>query len=272
MPVLDAVHALIDHRAVHPGGTSSVRVAELSQELGRPLSLIAESDLNDPRLITPWHGGGLGLDAQWNDDVHHAIHTAVSGERQGYYADFGSFECLAKVLCGGFFHDGTYSSFRRRHHGRPSRSIRCPHRGSLCTPAITTRSATAPSATDRPPTSIPGNSPSKRHSCCCPRSPRCCSRARNGRRETPFQYFTSHPEPELGDAVRNGRRAEFAEHGCKYTEDVPDPQDPETFRRSVLDWSEPSRPENAAMLDFYRSLTRACGTTNPISPTIGLNP
>ena len=88
-------------------------------ELGRPLSLIAESDLNDPRLITPRDRGGYGMTAQWDDDIHHAIHAAVSGERQGYYADFGSLETLAQTLKHGYFHAGTYSSFRHRRHGRP---------------------------------------------------------------------------------------------------------------------------------------------------------
>ncbi|CAM5564058.1 Malto-oligosyltrehalose trehalohydrolase OS=Streptomyces albaduncus OX=68172 GN=FHS32_001365 PE=3 SV=1 [Streptomyces griseoloalbus] len=92
----------------------------MAADTGRPLFLIAESDLNDPRIITPRGSGGLGIHAQWNDDFHHALHSALTGESQGYYADFAraSLTALAKTLTGGFFHDGTYSSFRAD-HGRP---------------------------------------------------------------------------------------------------------------------------------------------------------
>ena len=115
---LDAVHALIDTTAVHILEELSAETDALAAVLGRPLSLIAESDLNDPRLITPRDRGGLGMTAQWDDDIHHAVHTAVSGERQGYYADFGSIQALATTLLHGYFHAGTYSSFRNRRHGR----------------------------------------------------------------------------------------------------------------------------------------------------------
>src|SRR4051812_15470289 len=116
---LDAVHALGDAGAIHLLEQLAVEVEALSTHLNRPLSLIAESDLNDPRLITAREAGGYGLHGQWDDDVHHALHTVLTGERQGYYADFGSLECLATVLCSAFFHAGTWSSFRRRTHGRP---------------------------------------------------------------------------------------------------------------------------------------------------------
>ncbi len=116
---LDAVHALVDTTAIHILEELSTETDALAAELGRPLSLIAESDMNDPRLITPRDQGGLGLTAQWDDDIHHAIHTAVSGERQGYYGDFGTLEALAQTLTHGYFHAGTYSSFRGRRHGRP---------------------------------------------------------------------------------------------------------------------------------------------------------
>ena len=93
---LDAVHAFADHTAIHILEELSTETDSLSEQLGRPLSLIAESDLNDPRLITPRDRGGYGMTAQWDDDIHHAIHTAVSGERQGYYSDFGSLEALVE--------------------------------------------------------------------------------------------------------------------------------------------------------------------------------
>ncbi|HWS93328.1 MAG TPA: malto-oligosyltrehalose trehalohydrolase, partial [Mycobacterium sp.] len=111
---LDAVHALVDTTAIHILEELASETDWLSRQVGRPLSLIAESDLNDPRLITPRDRNGYGMTAQWADDIHHAIHTAVSGERQGYYADFGSLATLAETLRHGYFHAGTYSSFRHR--------------------------------------------------------------------------------------------------------------------------------------------------------------
>ena len=87
--------------------------------MGRPLTLIAESDLNNPRLLYPRDVNGYGLEGQWSDDFHHAVHVNVTGETTGYYSDFDSLGALAKVLRDGFFHDGSYSSFRERHHGRP---------------------------------------------------------------------------------------------------------------------------------------------------------
>ena len=94
-------------------------MAALSAHLGRPLTLIAESDLNDTSLVTPREGGGYGLDAQWSDDFHHAVHVALTRETSGYYADFEPLTALAKVFERGFFHDGTFSSFRERDHGVP---------------------------------------------------------------------------------------------------------------------------------------------------------
>ena len=123
---LDAVHALVDTTAIDILEELATETDRLAIELGRPLSLIAESDLNDGRLITPRDQHGYGLAAQWDDDIHHAIHTAVSGERQGYYADFGSLATLAQTLRHGFFHAGTYSSFRRRRHGRPLDTVSIP--------------------------------------------------------------------------------------------------------------------------------------------------
>lgn len=144
---LDAVHALVDTTAVHVLEELANATRWLSGQLGRPLSLIAETDRNDPRLITRPSHGGYGITAQWNDDIHHAIHTAVSGERQGYYADFGSLATLAYTLRNGYFHAGTYSSFRRRRHGRALTLLRSWPPGCSPTPAPTTKSATALSAT-----------------------------------------------------------------------------------------------------------------------------
>ena len=123
---LDAVHALYDDRAVTLLEELSSEVSASSTGLGRPLWLIAESDRNDPNTVTPREGGGLGLHAQWADDVHHALHVALTGETQGYYEDFAAPGALTKVLQSVFLHDGTYSTFRRRTHGRPVDRTRTP--------------------------------------------------------------------------------------------------------------------------------------------------
>ena len=128
---LDAVHAMVDTTAIHILEELSAETEALSAQLGRPLSLIAESDLNDPRLITPQRAGGYGLTAQWDDDIHHALHTAVSGERQGYYADFGSLERLAETLTERLLPRRQVSSFRSRRHGRPLDRGRFPGTGCM---------------------------------------------------------------------------------------------------------------------------------------------
>ncbi|MET8277777.1 malto-oligosyltrehalose trehalohydrolase [Micromonospora sp. NPDC005174] len=249
---LDAVHALPDTRAVPLLEELAVSVESLSTHLGRPLSLIAESDLNDPRLITPREAGGFGLHAQWNDDAHHALHTLLTGERQGYYGDFGSLETLSDVLTGGFFHAGTWSSFRNRHHGRPLDSRVPGHRlvaylqnhDQIGNRATGDRiSASLSSALVRVGAMLLLTAPF---------TPMLFM-GEEWAASTPWQFFTSHPEPELASAVRTGRRREFASHGWPEG-DVPDPQDPETFVRSRLDWAELDKPEHASMLAFYQRL------------------
>ncbi|WP_435281876.1 malto-oligosyltrehalose trehalohydrolase [Streptomyces koelreuteriae] len=252
---LDAVHALVDTRARHFLEELSAAVDALAAEVDRPLFLVAESDLNDPRLITSRAGGGLGLHAQWNDDFHHALHTTLTGESQGYYADFAraGLGGLAKTLGGGWFHDGTYSSFRERHHGRPlDRNRVAAHRllgysqthdqignraqgdrlSAQLSPGLLACAATLTLTAPFTPMLFMGE---------------------EWAAGTPWQFFTDHTDPELADAVRRGRRREFAAHGWK-EEDVPDPQDPATRDRSCLDWSEPERGPHARVLAWYRSL------------------
>ncbi|SCF14413.1 maltooligosyl trehalose hydrolase [Micromonospora coriariae] len=249
---LDAVHALPDSRAVPILEELAVSVESLSTHLGRPLSLIAESDLNDPRLITPREAGGFGLHAQWNDDAHHALHTLLTGERQGYYGDFGSLEALTDVLTGGFFHAGTWSSFRNRHHGRPV-DPRLP--GHRFVAYLQNHDQIGNRATgDRISASL---SPSLLRVgavllLTAPFTPMLFM-GEEWAASTPWQFFTSHPEPELATAVALGRRREFASHGWAEG-DVPDPQDPQTFVRSRLDWAELDKPEHREMFSFYQRL------------------
>ncbi|WP_328417126.1 malto-oligosyltrehalose trehalohydrolase [Micromonospora sp. NBC_00389] len=249
---LDAVHALPDTRAVPLLEELAIEVEALSTHLGRPLSLIAESDLNDPRLITPREAGGFGLHAQWNDDAHHALHTLLTGERQGYYGDFGSLETLSDVLTGGFFHAGTWSSFRNRHHGRPLDS-RVP--GHRLVAYLQNHDQIGNRATgDRISASL--SPPLLRVGAVllltAPFTPMLFM-GEEWAASTPWQFFTSHPEPELATAVALGRRREFASHGWAEG-DVPDPQDPQTFVRSRLDWAELDKPEHREMLSFYQRL------------------
>jgi maltooligosyltrehalose trehalohydrolase len=253
---LDAVHALFDTTAIHILEELAAATDALAGQLGRPLSLIAESDLNDPRMITARPAHGYGMTAQWADDIHHAIHTAVSGERQGYYADFGSLETLAKTLCHGFFHAATFSSFRQRRHGRPLDTAKP-------TGIPATRLVAYTCTHDQVGNRALGDRPSQNLSygqlaikaalvLTSPYTTMLFMGEEWGA-STPFQFFSSHPEPELARATAEGRKKEFADHGWD-AENIPDPQDPQTFQRSKLDWSELGADEHAKLLRLYRDL------------------
>lgn len=250
---LDAVHALVDTTAIHILEELSAETDALSAQLGRALSLIAETDRNDPRFITPRDHGGLGMTAQWDDDIHHALHTAVSGERQGYYHDFGSIETLAHTLKNGFFHAGTYSSFRGRRHGRPLDTSTIPGYRLLaytCTHDQVGNRAIG----DRPSAYLDAGqlAVSAALALLTPFTAMLFM-GEEWAASTPFQFFSSHPEPELAEATRKGRKAEFASHGWD-ADDIPDPQDPETFLRSKLDWAELDSGGHAELLQLYRDL------------------
>jgi len=254
---LDAVHALVDTTAMHILEELATETDWLSQQLGRPLSLIAESDLNDPRLITPRDRGGYGLTAQWADDIHHAIHTAVSGERQGYYADFGahsdSMATLAHTLRHGYFHAGTYSSFRRRRHGRPLDTATIP--GTRLVAYTCTHDQVGNRALgDRPSQNLTsGQLAIKAALALGTPYTAMLFMGEEYAASTPFQFFSSHPEPELARATAEGRKTEFAEHGWD-ADEIPDPQDPQTFARSKLDWDEVDRGEHGRVHRLYRDL------------------
>ena len=250
---LDAVHALSDDSDVHLLEEMAIEVAALSAHLRRPLTLIAESDLNDPRLVTPREAGGLGLDAQWSDDFHHAVHVALTGETTGYYADFEPLGALAKVCERGFFHDGTYSSFRGRDHGVPIDTSRMP----------TWRLVVANQNHDQ----VGNRAVGDRLSAHLDEDQLVCAamltlagpftpmlfQGEEWAASTPFQFFTSHPEEDLGRATAEGRIKEFETMGWD-PDVVPDPQDPDTFRRSKLDWSELGTGRHARVLAAYQRL------------------
>jgi malto-oligosyltrehalose trehalohydrolase len=250
---LDAVHALEDHRALHFLEELAAEVQALAARLNRELVLVAESDANDPRLVTSREAGGYGLTAQWSDDFHHAVHAAITGERQGYYCDFGSLATLAKTYTKVFFHDGIWSAFRGRTHGRQVDVFRVPaHRflgylqdhDQIGNRAAGDRiSATLPADLVRVGAGLVLTSPF---------TPMLFMGEEWGA-DTPWQYFTDHIEPWLAKAVAEGRKAEFTSHGWGEA-DVPDPQDEQTFLRSKLDWTQLDREPYLGILAWYREL------------------
>ncbi|MBC8091025.1 MAG: malto-oligosyltrehalose trehalohydrolase [Pseudonocardia sp.] len=252
---LDAVHALHDERAVHVLEQLAVEVESLSAHVGRPLSLIAESDLNDATLVTAREGGGYGLHAQWCDDIHHTLHSALTGEGQGYYADFAAagLTGLAHVFTRAFLHENTWSSFRQRNHGAPVDTLRIPgHRflAYLQNHDQIGNRATGDRLSD---TLSPGL-------LACgaalvfgsPFTPMLFMGEEWGAR-TPWQFFSHFPDPALREAVRKGRTAEFAEHGWGDVT-VPDPNAESTFQDSKLDWDEPLQEPHATLLQVHREL------------------
>lgn len=250
---LDAVHALHDDGTPHLLAELSAMTDAMALELGRPLSLIAESDLNDPVMITPRGLGGRGMTAQWADDYHHAAHVAVTGETFGYFADFDSLGALAKVLRGGFFHDGTFSSFRGRDHGAPIDAATTPSwRLVTCTQNHDQVGNRA--AGDRPSQYLDDRSLAIDAvlAMLTPFTPMLFMGQEWGA-STPWQFFTAHPEPDLGRAVAEGRLSEFAKMGWD-TDTVPNPQDVATFERSRLNWSDLEDPRHQRLLELYRSL------------------
>jgi maltooligosyltrehalose trehalohydrolase len=252
---LDAVHALRDSRATHLLEELAVEVETLSTHLGRPLSLIAESDLNDPRMVTAREGGGYGLHAQWCDDVHHSLHTALTGESQGYYGDFAraGLTGLAHVFCRAFLHEGGWSSFRQRSHGAPVDTRRVPGHRFLAYLQNHDQIGNRATGDRLSATLTPGLL-----ACgaalvlCSPFTPMIFMGEEWGAR-TPWQFFSYFPDPALREAVRTGRIAEFAEHGWGEAT-VPDPNAERTFLDSKLDWDEPRREPHRWILGIYREL------------------
>lgn len=251
---LDAVHALRDERAVHILEEFGALADTVSAETGRPVSMIAESDLNNPRLLYPRGVNGYGLAGQWSDDFHHAVHVNISGETAGYYSDFDSLGALAKVLRDGFFHDGSYSSFRGRHHGRPI-DTGLVHPAALVVCSQNHDQIGNRATGDRLSQTLPYGPLALTAvlTLTSPFTPMIFMGEEYGA-STPWQFFTSHPEPELGKATAEGRIREFERMGWDPAV-VPDPQDPETFKRSKLDWAEAGDGDHARLLDLYRSLT-----------------
>jgi maltooligosyltrehalose trehalohydrolase len=250
---LDAIHGIHDFSARHILEELSTTVHADARASGRNVLLIAESDLNDPRVITAKELGGRGLDAQWSDDFHHALHTRLTGARQGYFADFGSLAALEKALTDGFVYDGCHSGFRGKPHGAPS--VHLPGEKFV----VYTQNHDQ----------IANGSGGKRHArllsvvgqkltafmllVVAPNVPMLFMGQEYGD-TAPFQYFTSHGDADLAQAVSDGRKAEFAGFGWEHEHE--DPQAVSTFEHSKLDWSKLERPPHAELLRFYQDLLR----------------
>ena len=250
---IDAIHAFADESAKHLLEEMAEEKEELEAETGRPLVLIAESDLNDPRVIRAREAHGLGMDAQWTDDFHHALHALTTGEQQGYYADFGRLADVAKSLERAFAVDGQYAAFRRRRHGR-SIGDASGHRfvvygqthdqvgnravgdriGHLVSPGRVRIVAALVLTSPYVPMLFMGE---------------------EWAASSPFQFFAEYGDGHLKKAVRAGRRREFRDFGWK-PEDIPDPNAADTFERSRLRWDERGAGDHAAVLAWYRELIR----------------
>jgi len=250
---VDAVHAIVDTSAVHILEQLSSEVKALGSELGRHLVLIAESALNDPRVVRPREIGGYGVDAQWSDDFHHALHVALTGERNGYYVDFQGLCDVAKALTRAFVYDGRYSEFRGRSHGRPVEGL-SGHRflaflqnhdqvgnraqgerlGHMVSTGLLKTAAALMIFSPFVPMLFQGE---------------------EWGAATPFQYFTDHQDTDLGKAVSEGRKREFAGFGWDAAQ-IPDPQTESTFKRSVLRWGEKVSEPHKGILHWYRDCIR----------------
>jgi len=249
---LDAVHAIVDTAALPFLEQLATEVDVLKAHLGRHLVLIAESDLNDPRVVRPFEMGGFGIDAQWSDDFHHALHSVITGERNGYYSDFGSMRDLATAFETSYVYTGRRSKFRLRRHGRPPIGLTGHHflgyvqnhdqlgnraRGDrLCHLTDHNRTKVAAALVLTAPF-IP-----------------MLFQGEEFAASSPFQYFADFAdEPELSKAVSEGRRKEFGQFGWK-PEDIPEPGSPETFERSKLRWDELELQPHRELLEWHRQL------------------
>jgi maltooligosyltrehalose trehalohydrolase len=249
---LDAVHAFIDRSAIHFLEQLAAEVETLSATAARHLVLIAESDLNDPRIVTPREVGGFGMDAQWNDDFHHALFTVLNRRPAGgYYSDFGSVSKLAKALEQVFVYDGLYSEHRNRVHGRPAGNL-SRHRfvGFIQNHDQVGNRAIGDRICD-----VVGFDRSKIAAAIMLLSPfvPMLFQGEEWAASSPFQYFADHDNEQLARLVSEGRKREFAAFGWS-PDSIPDPEGRETFERSKLNWSEVTSPSNAEMLDWYREL------------------
>ena len=248
---IDAVHAFVDRSATHFLRQLEQEVRSLGNHTGKHYVLIAESDLNNPRLVAAREAGGYGMDAQWSDDFHHALWSVVTGETSGYYEDFGKMAHLAKALREVFVYQGQYSIHRRRNHGRRVEGL--PAERFLG--YIQNHDQVGNRARGERLSHVVGMNKAKIAAALVLLAPfvPMLFAGEEFAASAPFQYFTDFEDKELGRLVSEGRRKEFVAFGWK-PEDVPDPQDEATFLRSKLNWEELQQGEHAEMLEWYRRL------------------
>jgi maltooligosyltrehalose trehalohydrolase len=249
---LDAVHAIFSFDALPVLEELAIAVKELGGELGRRFVLIAESDMNDPRLVRAASKGGFGLDAHWADDFHHAVHRYFTNEADGYYADFNGLADVAAALREGYIYQGQYSPFRGRRHGRPPSGVSAHQlvvsaqnhdqignraQGERLSMLLNTAQLEAIAAMTLLSPFVP-----------------LLFQGEEWGARTPFLYFTDHENAELGRLVAEGRSREFS--AFRWQGAVPNPQDVQTFERSKLDWSELAQAPHAELYEWYRQLIR----------------
>jgi maltooligosyltrehalose trehalohydrolase len=249
---LDAIHGITDMSAKPFLQELAERVEEFSASRGRKYYLIAESDLNDSRVIRTREAGGYGLDAQWCDDFHHCLHTLLTGENEGYYIDFGKTEHLIKSFREGFVYSGQYSEYRKRNHGNSSKD--CPANqfivfsqnhdqvgnrmfGERLSNLVSFESLKLAAGVILLSPYIPllfmGEEYGEDH---------------------PFLYFVNHSDAELIDAVQKGRKEELK--AFKWQGDIPDPQGMETFLKSKIEWGKRHEGKHKVLLGYYRNLIK----------------
>ena len=248
---VDAVHAIVDHSAEPFLQDLAAAVHASAARLGRKIYAIAESDLNDPRVIAPKDAYGLGFDAQWSDDYHHALHTIVTGESDGYYEGFpGRVSDLARVLSNGYLYIGQHSTYRGRKYGCKPRTadgvkfvVSAQNHDQVGNRMLGERLTTL--------VSIEKVRVIAAAIVLSPFVPMLFMGEEYGE-TAPFQYFTSHGDPDLIEAVRKGRLEEFDDFD--WEGDPPDPHDEQTFLRSKLNWSLLQRDEHASLRRLYKQL------------------
>lgn len=256
---LDAVHEFVDRSAIHFLEQLSAEIEVLAATLGGRLVLVAESDLNDPRIVRPREAGGYGMDAQWSDDFHHALFTVlhVNESGAGYYDDFGSMQKLAKALTHIFVYDGEYSGYRLRKHGRPVDGLSAHHFITF----IQNHDQIGNRATGERIEHIVGMARAKVAIGLVLTAPfiPMLFQGEEYAASTPFLYFADHEDPEMARLVSEGRKREFAAFG--FDDQVPDPEARDTFTRSKLNWEEVEQGSHAEMLDWVRTLIHLRRTT-----------
>jgi len=249
---IDAVHGIFDFSARHILSDIREQVQREAKNLGRRIALFAESDLNDVRIVTPPSKGGYGLDAQWNDDFHHSLHTLLTRDRNGYYQDFGNLHQMAKAFGEGFVYTGQYSSFRRRRHGNSSNHLPSQRfivfsqnhdqignriKGDRLSTLVSFEALKLAAGAVLFSANIPLLFMGEEYG-----------------EQAPFQYFVSHADPAFVDAVRKGREKQSAVFG--WQGEIPDPQSEETFLRSKIRLDGRSHEKQKILFELYRTLLK----------------